>query len=95
MENPANNLMEPWDSGPKKEKGNNTAKTLEDSLKGKLANKTTIPPNSNTSKLENDRNTDPTRREITRHAILWARKTTSRCPIAPTYAIIPKETTNP
>ena len=43
-------LPRPRDSRPKKEKGNNTLKTLEDSPRGKLGNNATNPLTSNTSK---------------------------------------------
>ena len=70
VETPGIYLMEPWDSGPEKEKGKDTAKTLEESPRGRLADNATIPPTSNTSKPQSDAAT-LTPLEENWHAKLW------------------------
>ena len=56
-ENTTNNATGPQDSGPKRGKGSNTAKTPEDSPTGKLEGNATTPYNNPTSKLENNAKT--------------------------------------
>ena len=55
--NPTKDSMGPRDSGPKREKGNDTAKTLEDIPTGNLESKATTPQNSPTNKMGRDAKT--------------------------------------